>query len=430
MAKSYNKCPGNEMPVTDLFQSTGYFPENLSTGKKSRESEKKLLLCCSRADFSEKNVPELNELLSGPLDWKFVSEVARSGNISQLLYYNLKGLPNGSPVPLPVMEDLERAYRETCARNMLLFAELRTILDAFRLAGSKAIVLKGAALAGIVYPDIGLRPMLDIDLLVKKDELSIADKIMTNLDYAAVHGSKPQKWHMKNHFHLPPYRHAWKPVIVEIHWRVTMGSSSNDIDRWWERAVVRDNVGYRIPVPSPEDMLTHLSLHLFNHGYDNGFALRGLCDIFEVLRHYRDEIDWKMLQDEMKMQGIEKQVHSMLYLVRELYAVTDDAFVPIDLDHADHRFLHALKDSLFADSSSSPVNPYILKYMMFDNLPGKIIYLLSKIFPSRQEMADRYPASPSSIMIFFYYFVRPFHLLAKYGRSAARMYRSKSGGKQ
>jgi Uncharacterised nucleotidyltransferase/Transglutaminase-like superfamily len=421
--------------VAKKYIVTYRFPEN-PTGRKvssnnfaNLSGENRLLLYCSQADIPGEKTSELNDLLSSPLDWKFISEAAHSHNISPLLYYNLKGLSNSSLIPATAMKDLKNVYHETTARNMFMYAELQTILDAFHRAGLETIALKGVALAGVVYPDIGLRPMADIDLLVREEELTVADRVMTDLDYSAIHGLKSQQWYRENHFHLPPYRHVRKPVIVEIHWRITRNLHGTYISKWWERAVGRDPMGYPILVPSPEDMLIHLSVHLFKHGYDNGFVLRGLCDIFETLRRYADEIDWKLLQDEIREQGIEKQVHSILQLARKFYAPLDGSFIPINLDHADYRFLQVLEGSLFVDSGDAPINPHLLKSMMFDNFPKRITYLLSMIFPSRQQMAERYPASPSSMMMFFYYLVRPFHLLARYGKSAARIFRTGTNGR-
>lgn len=420
--------------LANKYIVTYRFPENSAAGEDPGKDfinlsrENRLLLYSSRAGDSGKNVSELNELLSGPLNWEFISEAARSHNISQLLYHNLKGLSNRSLIPLPVMEDLKNTYHETTARNMYLYAELQTILDAFHRAGLKAIALKGAALAGIVYPDIGLRPMRDIDILVKEDELAAADRVMTELDYSAADCLKSLQWYRQNHFHMPPYRHAGKPVVVEIHWHFTGNSRSADIRKWWQRAVDKDLMGHRILVPSAEDMLIHLSVHLFNHRYRKGFVLKSLCDIFETLRHYEGEIDWKLLQDEITEQEIEKQVHSILHLARKFYAPGDDSFVPMYLDHADHRFLQVLENSLFSDNGDAPINPHLLKSMAFDNFPKKIRYLLPRIFPSRQQMSGRYPASSFSVMV-FYYLVRPFNLLARYGRSAVRMYRTEKEGK-
>jgi hypothetical protein len=403
------------------------FPENPSSIITSRKdftnlsSENRLLLYCSRASVSEADASELNDLLSTPLNWESVSEAARSHNMTELVYHNLKGLPNNSLIPAGVMKSFKKTYHETVARNMYIYAELRNILAAFRSVELEAMALKGAALAASVYPDIGLRPMSDIDLLVKGDELEAADRIMTELGYSAVGGRE-------NHFHLPPYQHAQKPLAVEIHWHFTRNSCC-DIRKWWERAVYRDIKGYPVLVPSPEDMLIHLSVHLFNHGYVNGFVLRGLCDIFETIRHNDGEMDWKLLQNEITLQGIEKQVHSILHLTRKFYAPRDDFFLPTNIDHADYRFLRALESSLFLDNGDAPINPHLLKSMMFDTLPKKIKYLLPKIFPPRQQMSERYVSS-FTMMPFFYYLARPFHLLARYGKSAIKMYRTQRDGKE
>ncbi len=54
---------------------------------------------------------------------------------------------------------LKKEYQWSLARNMILFDELNRVLKAFNEAGIEVIVLKGAALAQTVYPDIALRPM-------------------------------------------------------------------------------------------------------------------------------------------------------------------------------------------------------------------------------------------------------------------------------
>jgi hypothetical protein len=56
---------------------------------------------------------------------------------------------------------------------MLLYQELQTVLKTFkfRAASIAVIALKGAFLAELVYENIGLRAIGDVDLLVKKEDL-------------------------------------------------------------------------------------------------------------------------------------------------------------------------------------------------------------------------------------------------------------------
>jgi hypothetical protein len=390
-------------------------------------NENRLLLYCSQANISENRVAQLNDLLSRSLDWEFISEAAFSRNIAQLLYHNLKDLGNRHLIPPEVLEKLKKGYHGNIARNMFLYAELRNIVNAFQSAGLKVIALKGAALAGIVYRDAGLRPMMDLDLLVRKDDLGIAQRIMTDLHYTAAAELKSEQWHRENHHHLPLYRHPQKPVVVEIHWHFTENSFGIDIKKWWERAREAKLRGCRVLVLSPEDMLVHLCIHLYNHGYENTFFLRGLCDIAETLRHYEAELDWKLLGDEIMKHGIERQVHSMLYLAREFYDLKERYLHLINLNQVDHRFLQILEKSLFADQGNTSINPHLLKSMVFNTFLQKERYLLPQIFPSREEMAKRYPVSPSSKMIFFYYLLHPFHLMAKYGKSVVEIFRTRAG---
>jgi hypothetical protein len=270
--------------------------------------------------------------------------------------------------------------------------------------------------------------MSDIDLLVRKDDLGVAHRIMTDLKYTATVKLKSEQWYREKHFHLPPYRHSEKPVVVEIHWNFTENTLCADMRKWWERARSENLMGCCIKVPSPEDMLIHLCIHLYNHGYNNTYVLRGLCDIAETLQHYQTEIDWKLLQDEIKKHGIEAQVHSMLYLTGRFYDQKSRLPRLINLNRVDHHFLSILEKSLFVDQCNAPTNPFLLKSLFYDSFLKKVQYLLPKIFPSREEMYKRYPVSHSSKMVFFYYLVHPFHLAAKYGRYFAEIYRIKAGG--
>lgn len=392
--------------------------------------EHRLLLYCAQTEIPEDGVARLDDLLSHSLDWEYIGEVALSRNIAELLYHNLKGLAKDRHIPPEVMERLKKAYHENVARNTYLYAELRDIAHVFDHAGVEAVALKGAALAGTVYRDAGLRRMRDIDLLVREDDLQTAQRMMTVMGYAPAGEAKSEKWCRENHFHLPPYRHRTRPAVVEIHWNLSENSSDTDVRKFWKRARIRTVMGCRILVPSPEDMLIHLCIHLYNHGFRDKFLLRGLSDIFETLRHYEADIDWGLLRDAIKEQGIEKQVHSVLCLVKKFYDRGEKALRSIRLDYADHRFLRILERSLFRGDYNVSVNSHLLRAMLCDNLLKKSWYLLCRVFVSPEEMSRRYPVSRFSVKMFFCYLVRPFHLMAKYGSSLVEICKTRAGGNE
>ena len=132
-------------------------------------SEDKLLLYCSRVSIMRILSSKSEEILNDVLDWNYIVECSVRQGISPLFYWNLNKISNGKAVPPEVMKNLEKMYYSNLARNMLLYDELSKILTAFKKAGIDTIVLKGAFLAEEIYKNIGLRPMSDIDLLIKRE---------------------------------------------------------------------------------------------------------------------------------------------------------------------------------------------------------------------------------------------------------------------
>ena len=110
-------------------------------------------------------------------------------------------------------------------------------------------------------------------------------------------------------------------IRVEIHWSIARpdGPFQIDLDGLWERAQRASIVGVEALVLSPEDLILHLCLHSsFTHKFRIG--LRMCWDIREVVRHYRDAIDWDLLVRRAQQWGIGQYVYLTLRLVRELLA--------------------------------------------------------------------------------------------------------------
>lgn len=97
--------------------------------------------------------------------------------MTQRLYDPMTQKPYDTEVN-DILLRLKKEYQWSLARNMILFDELGRVLEAFNEAGIDVIVLKGAALAQTIYPDIALRPMGDVDLLVKKEGLEKAENLL------------------------------------------------------------------------------------------------------------------------------------------------------------------------------------------------------------------------------------------------------------
>jgi hypothetical protein len=379
-------------------------------------NENKLLLCCARTRISEYTLNEIKSIVSLPLNWEEVLVSASRHGIAPLIYHNLKNIAG---IPQRVMDQLKREYYGNMARNMYLYAELRRILYRFGEKGLDVIVLKGTALAPSVYGDIALRPMGDIDLLVRKEDLPYAERIMSTLNYSTYMNGNSQEWYSHHHFHLPPYIAPDKSMVVEIHHNIIGRPFHIDIGKWWERARKWRIANCDMLIPSAEDMVVHLCVHLFNHGY-NKFLLRGLCDISETIRYYGDGLNWIRFQDEVSRYGINKPVYSILYLVNKLYGVDSklSEFLKSTESAIDSRVVSAIERQIFAeDSVSSNLPGPLIRFLVADKFVDKMRILIATIFPTREVMSRWYSIPLSSKKLYLYYLARPYRLFLKYRKS-------------
>jgi hypothetical protein len=382
--------------------------------------ENRLLLLSARPKFLENEVDQVKYLISLPLNWNKILDSAFAQGIAPLLYNCLKGIREKRHIPQEVMDKLKKAYHENIARNMYLYSELLRIIKAFGDKGVKVIVLKGAALAKIVYKDIGLRSMIDIDLLVKKEDLPYAKETMSDLGYVPKMRLLSEEWFTKNHFHLPRYIHREKSLFVEIHWHITRKSFNTiDIKKWFERARCIKFDGCQVLIPSPEDMIIHLCLHLYNHGYHSKMILRELCDISETLNLYREEIDWMLFQKEVDDYGLHRPVYSILYVAKNFYKST---CVPlqdqcIESSYINLKLLKILKERMFTENDRFSAMPGgLIKSLVVNGIGRKIRLLLPIIFPPREAMFEKHLASSFPRSLYFHYFIRPLKLFVKYGK--------------
>src|SRR5882724_2688893 len=179
-----------------------------------------------------------------------VQESARQG-ITPLLYRRVQAPGRRADVPPRVAQRLRDLAIESAVKSLRLYRELAEVLGALRREGIEVIVLKGAYLAECVYGDKALRPMRDIDLMVRRCDLSRAEAKLFEMGYLQL----PQpymEWDYSECAHLHPLT---KPggALIEIHWTIEspMEPFTIDVDGLWERALPATIAGVDVLVLSP-----------------------------------------------------------------------------------------------------------------------------------------------------------------------------------
>ncbi len=372
------------------------------------------LLC----DFlSGGNTAEARLEKLSPADKESLVDWSLRFKVGGLFYREIRAL--GSPIgilPAGAGNRLRDAYRSRATVNTRLFLDAAVVLRS--LAGHRlpVIALKGLALAEKLYGDIALRPMSDIDLLVKEEDLVRAGRILMTLGYRPYEHA----WEslLKTHCHLPPFANTGG-TMIELHWDIVEsgGPLRTDLDGLWKRACPIEIRHVAARALSPEDLLLHLCLHAWYH-LRTGMDLIPFCDIAALMKASGEGFDWRIAGERADRWGARKCVYLMLLLVRDLLGAAPPDRILSEMKPDDYRtsFFDEALEQLFDVSASGQLMKRriieLAKISKARGLRGKATAFYRGAFPSRDYLARFDPILASSPKLYRYYFFRLGRLLA------------------
>jgi hypothetical protein len=371
-----------------------------------------LLLSFFRQDMAEAAIRNLGGLTD--TDWVNLFDASRRHGLTPLLYHRIKPFFSAGSVPPQVQQRLKEIYLQAAARNMRLYRELEKIVRACNAAGVPVILLKGAYLAEVVYGNIALRSMVDVDLLVKQADLMRSHDILVGQGYALTEKSDASCSVVR---HMPPFTKEGVPRI-EIHYTISGPPFSGRFDsaELWKRARKVSLQGAEAWALCPEDVLLHLCLHTcISHGLDNGIT--ALLDISHVISHYETELDWEQLMSRAGIWGADKCVFLVLHLAERLLGVSIPEHVRSGMGaYRDSAHAVLLAEELL-HVESTPVAPSVARLFSNDSMLDKLLYGLRQAFSSRETMASMYPVAAHPCRLYAQYFFRITGVLKRHAKT-------------
>lgn len=340
-------------------------------------SEDSLLCSCARTHIDEDTKNRVEETLSKNLNWDYIVQKAKDQGIAPLLYRLLSKNGGERQPPVEIIASLRKIFDRNIGRNMLLYQELNQILKTFREENVQVIVLKGALLAETVYPNIALRPMFDIDLLIRLEDLPKVRQLVENLGYhhCTVEGKLLDEAFIGRSIYL-------KQFMLHIHWNLVNQEryervTSVDIDAMWRRAKPVKIAGSEGLTFSPEDMLLYLCLHLSIHHVLNG--LIRFCDINEVIKFYDGQIDWEQLTINAQRFKLQRPIYHALFFTRELLGtpIPQDVLTELKPSKIGH-----WETKIIELNINSPIKGFghIFPLFLVDGRMDKVRFLTGSIF--------------------------------------------------
>ena len=239
---------------------------------------------------------------SESLDWEYLLRAADRHGVAPLLH---DWLTRHRVAPEAWADRLYHAYWANHFRNRLLLSELARLAETAAAAGIAFMPLKGAILALDYYPAPALRPMSDLDLLVRASDLDGMGRLLAGLGYREVdrppsyvedrwldRASQENQWVALRHglSVLVEYRaEPMEPAVAQLADldRTFSAALSGHAATIWARAQPAP-VGLRM---SPEDLLLHVASHLAARHAD--FRLIWLHDVARIATRHAAAFDWE-----------------------------------------------------------------------------------------------------------------------------------------
>ena len=185
-------------------------------------------------------------------DWDDLD--AGSLRLIPLLYRNLME----QDVREPVMSRYKGIYQSYWARNQLLFHSVEPVLAALREAGIEVMFFKGVALLLGLDLDTALRPMDDVDIIVRPEDFHKASLVINKLGWLPRTGDR----HIINEATKDFSFQNGKGQFLDVHLHPLLyarwGAHEMEI---WERAQQQSFRGIPVRVMDHTNHLVHIIVH-------------------------------------------------------------------------------------------------------------------------------------------------------------------------
>lgn len=278
-------------------------------------NEYRLLLVCARKDLSAQQLEAADSAISSGVDWDLLTRLAEEHGLSPLLYWHLQ---QNFPAQVPNGQRQRWKVFENNRRNLLLSASLLRLMQALQGAGIRALAYKGPALATLLYGDVTLRQMSDLDILIDGASFHAAREVVTGLGYrpAFVHSRKQEEARLRSDCECE-FSDSGGKLMVDLHWQITASHLAQRFcfDEFWQRRRMVTIGPESVATFSAEDTALVLAVHGGKHLWQR---LGWLADFAESLRH---DLDWQMLRMRAHNARAERMLLLALALAKDMVQV-------------------------------------------------------------------------------------------------------------
>lgn len=239
--------------------------------------------------MDENQMVAVRSLAQNDLDWDELVKRAKKHGVTSLLYWNLNAICP-ELVPSDVLLFLRQHFQSNAVRAHLLTEELIQLAKVAAAHGVCLIPFKGPTLAVMAYGNLLLRDFRDMDLIVAKETIIEAYKILGSQGYQSLQSAQRHLSNDLSSEHYHNFEKAHGNVRVDLQWVMAGEDFSFQLDRIsiWQNLQPLELQDTQVMSLAPEDLLLILCVHGSKHVWEE---MKWVCDVAELVRS-QQKMDW------------------------------------------------------------------------------------------------------------------------------------------
>ena len=369
--------------------------------------EEQLLISLCRLSFSEKQKKNIYALVKKITDINRFVNLANEHGIIALVYDNLKETGAGDLLPEEKMAFLANSRMKSLGRNTFLYNIIEEVLQLFKQAKIKAVLLKGMALDLSVYGNKGLRQMNDIDILVPRERCMEARRILLDNGFRSIPIKSPLYNLILPYYgkHLPELVKGG--VSVEIHHKLFAGPDHSLTEKMITGSTEFSFNKSNLFIPPVREFFLYLVKHLDKHEKQGESQLRLYTDLFCMVEKYGEELLDTELFSEAEAAGLEEKLAAKLFLLKHYWGIFIHPALETLINEKTPNNTTQLFKTFLSQPKGNPIQysrayNYRQTITQIQGLHRKIIFIVGDIFPSLRFMQSRYNTRNRLLALFYY----------------------------
>lgn len=339
--------------------------------------------------------------------------MAYSHGVYPLIYKTLKNYQD--EIPSQTLVNMKLIYLDLVKQNMLMTKELLDVVKLLEENGIDAIAFKGPTLSQLAYGDVVSRQYVDLDILVRDNDLDKAQNILLENNYFLRYDLEEyQKENLKDVVHDISLINKSTGVNIELHWTLSSGEFFIDLEKLdylsdIKKYQIQNN---KIKIFSNEKLFIYLCVHGHKHLWER---IEWLVDIVYLIE--KENIDLEKVIELSKKVDADRIVLSTLLICQKMF---NDFKIQLSnrqliedkkLNETTKLLLIKIFDDYSAVNEKMHSKQFSkIQWYMLKTSTNRIKYLKTFFIPTEEDyLSLRLP----KYLTIIYFIIRPFNILKR-----------------